>query len=121
MTETYNCIAWACGRDDVWCWPDEYGQYFWPIPRRECSINAFVELFASIGYSPCINASTENGFLKIALYVKAGQITHAARQLPTGKWTSKLGQYIDIEHDFSEVLDGPEYGTASIFLKKELN
>ena len=63
----------------------------------------------------------EKGFQKIALYVKDGIPTHAARQLPTGKWTSKLGRDIDIEHDFPEVLNGADYGVASIFMKKEIS
>jgi len=119
-TDDYNCIAWAYGRDSVWCWPDKYCVCFWPISRRECSIAAFVELFESIGYSRCTDHLLEKGFQKIALYIKDEELKHAARQLPTGKWTSKLGQYIDIEHDSPEVLDGPDYGVASIFMKKEV-
>ena len=118
-TVEYNCIAWAYGRNDVWCEPDASGQYFWPISCREYSIAAFEELFSSIGYSRCVNALKEDGFLKIVLYVdKAGRPTHAAKQLPTGKWTSKLGPNVDIEHDSPEVLNGPAYGTAKIFMKK---
>jgi hypothetical protein len=120
-TDEYNCIAWAYGRDDEWFQPDAEEQYFWPISRREYSIAAHEELFSSIGYSRCADASQEDGFLKIALYVdKEGQPTHAARQLPTGKWTSKLGEEVDIEHDSPEVLNGPAYGTAKIFMKRKI-
>jgi hypothetical protein len=119
-TTEYNCIAWAYERDDVWFEPDDGELYFWPIPRREYSIAAHEELFSSIGYSRCADASQEDGFLKIALYVdKKGQPTHAARQLPTGKWTSKLGEGIDIEHDSPEALNGPAYGIAKIFMKRK--
>jgi hypothetical protein len=117
-TGVYNCIAWAYGRNDVWCQPD--GGYFWPISRKDGSIDAYVELFSSVGYRLCADASMEAGFLKIALYVKHGQITHAARQLTTGRWTSKLGQSVDIEHDCPEVLNGPAYGGASILMKRAL-
>ena len=58
---------------------------------------------------------------KVAIYLLNGMPTHAARQLSTGKWTSKLGLSIDIEHDSPDVLDGPEYGKASIFLKRKIN
>ena len=119
-TGEYNCIAWAYGRSDVWCEPDAWGQFFWPISRREYSLDAFMELFSSIGYSSCTDASKENGFLKIALYVNnEGMPTHAARQLSTGKWTSKLGKEYDIEHDSPEVLNGQAYGTAKIFMKRK--
>jgi hypothetical protein len=119
----YNCIAWAYGRNDVWCEPDIKGLYFWPISHREYTSKAYEELFASIGYEICDNAKYEEGFEKIALYFDdAGKPTHAARQLPTGKWTSKLGPNIDIEHETPEVLNGPGdgrgYGTVKIFMKR---
>jgi len=112
----YNCIAWAYGRNDVWCWPSTI--CFWPIARCEETVDAFEELFSSIGYKRCVDASLECGFLKIVLYVKDGKPTHAARQLATGKWTSKLGQNIDIEHDTPDVLNGPGYGVASVYMKR---
>jgi hypothetical protein len=80
-----------------------------------------MDLFSSIDYSCCEDASYEKGFQKIALYIKDGVPTHAARQLPTGKWTSKLGPDIDIEHDCPEVLNESVYGVASIFMKRENN
>ena len=118
-TKSYNCIAWALERDDVWCWPDEYGYFFWPIQNREATQVAFIEMFATYGYKCCENSSLEEGFKKIIIYLKNGIPTHASRQLENGKWTSKLGQDIDIEHDFPEILNGPEYGTATIAMKKE--
>ena len=36
--------------------------------------------------------------------------THAARQLPGGNWTSKLGKGEDIEHDTPDVVAGGLYG-----------
>jgi len=115
-TDKYNCIAWAYGIDNNWCQPG----WFWPISRQDNTIDAYVELFSSIGYVYCKGASYEEGFEKIALYTKDGEPKHAARQLPTGKWTSKLGQNIDIEHDYPEVLNGPNYGVASIFMKRKI-
>jgi hypothetical protein len=49
-----------------------------------------------------------------------GRADVCARQLSTGKWTSKLGRDMDIEHDSPEVLNGPAYGEASIFMKKRV-
>jgi hypothetical protein len=37
----------------------------------------------------------------------------------TGKWTSKLGRGIDIEHDSPEILNGSAYGIAKIFMKRK--
>jgi hypothetical protein len=119
-TRNYNCIAWAYGRNDVWCEPDPKGMYFWPIQIREYSIKAYEELFFSIGYSRCDNSTPEKDYQKIALYIKDGKPAHAARQLPSGKWTSKLGQDIDIEHDTPDVLNCETYGVATIFMKRHI-
>jgi hypothetical protein len=117
-TTDYNCIAWALEKKDVWCWPDQCGISFWPIQNRKATPDAFIEMFAAFGYKCCKDHTLEKGCQKIVIYIKNGIPTHAARQLKNGKWTSKLGRDIDIEHDFPEVLNGPEYGDASIIMKK---
>jgi len=114
----YNCIAWAYGEDSKFFWPKK--GYYWPANiKNEETIGAFIELFASIRYCRCDNQLLEPGYEKVAIYVLDGKPTHAARQLPTGKWTSKLGLSIDIEHDSPELLNGPIYGNAAIFMKRE--
>jgi hypothetical protein len=45
-------------------------------------------------------------------------VKHAARQLPTGRWTSKLGKAVDIEHDTPEGVTGPVYGAVVKFLRR---
>lgn len=57
-----------------------------------------------------MDASLEQGFEKVALYGSGAEYTHAARQLPSGKWTSKLGKAEDIEHDTPEDVAGGLYG-----------
>jgi hypothetical protein len=42
---------------------------------------------------------------------------HAARQLPSGRWTSKIGVLEDIEHSLRD-LEGDEYGTATVLMKR---
>src|SRR5438552_3557582 len=92
-TSAYNCIAWAVGCIDVWWWPDAAGEAFWPegIPREE-TMTAVVAAFATVGYQACENSKFEAGWEKVALYALAGIPTHAARQMPDGKWASKLGR-----------------------------
>jgi hypothetical protein len=52
------------------------------------------------------------------LFVDArGVPTHAARLLPSGLWTSKLGEWEDIEHDLL-ALEGDVYGTVALLLKR---
>jgi hypothetical protein len=58
-----------------------------------------------------------SGVEKIAIYVRSDIPSHVARQLPNGKWTSKLGLREDIEHDL-EALEGPEYGSVVLILSR---
>jgi len=120
-TTRYNCIAWAAGDIEKPWWPGVYG-FYWPsgISRAD-RISSFVEAFQLQGYTVCFDASLESGYEKIALYArKDGTPTHAARQLKSGKWTSKLGPFQDIEHDTLECVNGPCYGKASCFMRRPL-
>ncbi len=55
----------------------------------------------------------------VALYLQDGRPTHAARQLPNGKWTNKLGQDVDVVHDqLEEILTWCEYGKPAVFLRR---
>jgi hypothetical protein len=67
----------------------------------------------------CENGELENGFEKIAIYVdKTRKPTHAAHQLPNGKWESKLGGDVDIQHDSLAELTGELYGEAACYLRR---
>lgn len=56
------------------------------------TLDAFIQAFQSIGYEVCASDNLEAGFQKLAIYADyTGKLTHAARQLLNGKWTSKLG------------------------------
>lgn len=120
-TTDYNCIAWAAGSTEEWWWPDAKGQDYWP-PNilREESLTAFIIAYQTLGYEVCENALLETGFEKIAIYVLDGKPQHAARQLPDGKWSSKLGQYEDIEHNSLEGLEGSIYGKVSCVMKRSV-
>ncbi len=109
-TVEYNCIAWAAGDDARWWWPDVTELGYWPeAVIREESIKAFVMLFASLGFTETETSTLESGVEKIALFGIGTKPTHAARQLPNGVWTSKLGPWEDIEHSL-QALTGDVYG-----------
>jgi hypothetical protein len=119
-TGTYNCIAWALERTDrnYWVQPEEF--FYWPpgLPRIE-SLDAFILLFELAGYVNCDTGELEPGFQKIALFVKNGLPTHAARQLPEGQWTSKLGILEDVRHSLQSI-SGGLYGEAAVFMKRTM-
>ena len=114
----YNCIAWAAGVTSEWWWPDPNGAYPWPagVPRA-VTIDAFLQAFATQGFQSCETSDLETGFEKIAIFSLQGKPTHAARQLPDGLWSSKLGKYLDITHGL-QGLEGPVYGKATHFMKR---
>jgi hypothetical protein len=64
---------------------------------REVTVSAFVQLYSTLGYTACQDGSLELGFEKVAIYALGKVVKHAARQLPNGKWTSKLGGDVDLE------------------------
>ena len=109
-TTAYNCIAWACGDNTKWWWPD--GAMYWP-PNIRCeeSIQAFDDLFISGGAFRVADEGIELDVVKIALFAKEDKPTHAARQLLGGKWTSKLGNLEDISHRLREI-EGKLYGNV---------
>src|SRR5260370_5589590 len=114
MTST-NCIAWAAGDTTDWWWPDEADNpdsAYWPpgAPRVE-SLEAFRLAFATLGYVVCDHDHVETRYEKIALFSQAGVPKHAARQLLSGRWTSKLGPMEDIEHALPD-LTGMVYGSV---------
>lgn len=119
-TPNYNCIAWAVNVDNRWWWPDQQNQYYWPkdIPREE-TLSAFIKAYSLYGYSVCNNLTYEKGFEKIAIYTNfQGKPTHAARQLTSGDWTSKLGKLEDISHKDLNVVSGQVYGKVSVIMKR---
>ena len=116
----YNCFAWAAGSVTDWWWPlDNVPRCYWPpeVPR-EITLDAFCAAFLTLGYIRCADETHEPGFDRLALFADAhGVPTHAARQLPSGRWTSKLGQAEDIEHEL-RALEGEIYGAVVLFLKR---
>jgi hypothetical protein len=114
----YNCIAWAAGFDNIWWWPDPSPFAYWPEETRECSVEAFVRVFTSMGYEICHSAEHETGFEKVAIYEKDGVPQHMARQLSNGYWTSKCGGDEDIQHTLGSLEDS-DYGKVSIIMKRK--
>jgi hypothetical protein len=87
-------------------------------PVRQETTTAFQQAFASLGYELCGDAKFETGFEKIAIYAIGGNPTHAARQLPDGRWVSKLGELEDIQHATLDVLSGGPYGSVVAVLRR---
>jgi len=118
-TRAYNCIAWACGDTANWWEPGP--DFYWPFPAglEDCGVGDLVMATTTLGYVECEDGTLEAGFEKIALYAHSQfEYTHAARQLPSGIWTSKLRRGELIEHDTPEAIAGGAYGTIFQFMKR---
>lgn len=116
-TDSYNCIAWAALDNTQWWEPDP--DYYWPEGApMEYTIQAYVEAFRINGFTECTEGSLEEGIEKIALFRIKDWPTHAARQLASGSWVSKLGPYEDIQHTNLECLNGPLYGQDVIYMSR---
>jgi hypothetical protein len=118
-TTDYNCVAWAAGDTAHWWEPGR----FWPLPagRDEFGVGALEAAFRHLGFEPCESEVAEPGFEKVALYAESRLLyTHAARQLATGLWTSKLGGAEDIEHDTPDDVAGGVYGKVVQFMKRPI-
>lgn len=111
----YNCIAFAAGTTDQW-WSHAAG-YRWPTTRSP-SAGSLVAVFNTLGYQRCDGAVVEAGYERVVLYARDGRWTHASRQLPTGKWASKLGGEEDVEHDTPECLCGDLYGDVLCIMRR---
>jgi len=127
-TTQYNCIAWAATDILDWWEPVQGTNYgrpiFWPTNRLlDYSVANYADAFATLGYLDSGNGHLEPGWEKIALFAEevapgVFEVTHAARQLVGGAWTSKLGEGEDITHLNVTDACGPKYGAVVRFLKR---
>ncbi|WP_017259753.1 DUF7689 domain-containing protein [Pedobacter arcticus] len=117
--EKYNCIAWACGINNIWYWPFPSidGVVTWPITEKTKEISSLIKLFEMKGFKLCEGYDFDPTLVKIALYVDSNnEFTHAARQNRDGLWKSKLGQWFDIIHGTPYTIENNIYGKAEYFM-----
>jgi hypothetical protein len=103
--------------------PELLSGYYWlPGVEREWSMSAIRKLFEKVGYKQeSDNTSLEQGYEKVAFFLEIdGSPSHFAKQLPDGRWSSKLGSAHDIAHNTLEDLEGEDaYGTRGLILKRK--
>lgn len=115
---TYNCVAFAVHDTKQFWQKVRVRGYYWPIERDD-RLEDWVKVFALHNYEITDNWELEPDFEKICIYVTTdGSPEHVARQLGSGMWTSKIGKLEDIIHATLAALEGTEYGTPTIVMKR---
>lgn len=125
--DDYNCIAWALGKTDIYWWPTTLWPFHWPdsLPKWPAHIaestSNFIAAFETEGYKVCTDTDSKSGYEKVAIYAnKSDRVLHAARMLPNGMWSSKLGEHEDIEHVTLECIEGKGYGSVVVYMERPL-
>lgn len=117
---SYNCVAFSV--DDVNTWWDPVEDGYWPegVPR-ELTVGSVASALGTRGYVQCgLDSTLEGGFEKVAIYARSAMDpTHTAKQLPDGRWKSKLGVEEDIEHiELNDLESKDNYGHVWLILKR---
>ena len=116
-SDSYNCIAYAAD-DTSQRWDPNTDDYWPPWAPEDNTIGSLKQVFAGLGYEECGESSLEDGYQKVALYEEQGEAKHAAIQVPSGRWRSKLGYGPVIEHRSPESLSGGMYGSPTVFMQR---
>lgn len=117
----YNCVAWAAG-DTTRNWDSTRPGGYWPADADVGeSLEHLIALFRHQGYEVCATGAVEPEYEKVAIFADANdEWQHAARQLPDGQWTSKMGELEDIVHRDIDAVASSDYGHVASYLRRRL-
>jgi hypothetical protein len=96
-----------------------FGVYWPPGFPLSDSVDILIKIFELHGYSKCDARDQEPGYERVVIYCRDGRFKHAARQLRSGRWTSKVGEEQVIEHERAEHVVCDDYGTIAQFLRRK--
>lgn len=122
-TTKYNCLAWAIRINtqsvEMFYFQKKHGL---DPNNLDHSVNGYAKILEQFyGFEVCDDGSYEEGFEKILLYGDhEEEWTHAARLVKKDLWVSKLGGWEDIEHTNVDCLNGVEYGSPKLYMRKKL-
>ena len=119
VSDRYNCIAYTAG-DTSQPWSDEPEDYWPPQVARSPTVQGLENLFRWLGFKKCRGPRPETGYQKVALYGSKGLWEHAALQMPDGRWRSKLGRGMLIQHESPHSLAGETYGRPQAYMRRQI-
>jgi hypothetical protein len=119
--ETYNCLSWVAGDNTRHWFPgalEGTRGVYWPNRSKSLKTEDVIAAFELHGFSSCTNGSLEIDIEKIAFFSDGdNDVRHAAWQRETGAWSSKLGNYEDVDHMELRLFEGG-YGVLKAFMQK---
>lgn len=123
--EKYNCTAFAAGDTERYWDPNlafSGGGYYWPPgAKKGRDLASYIDAFEAIGYEQCADGELDSAYEKIVLYADDyGYVHHVARQLSDGKWTSKLGNDVDISHPTPDCLISDMFGKPARYMRRPI-
>jgi hypothetical protein len=125
---SHNCAAYAVG-DTEHRWGGysnrhlkSFGYYWPPNAQPGIGIAELVNAYKSIGFNICTDGEFEPGIEKVVLYIgDDGRWKHAAKQLPDGSWSSKIGVHsADIMHRTPQALSNSDYGRVACYMSRPI-
>jgi hypothetical protein len=122
-TGSYNCLAFAAG--DTMRWWEPYvippgtPGIYWPEGvHPDNTVEDWAAALGTEGFRDCSDGHLDPDLVKVAIFASGREATHAARQLESGVWVSKLGDQEDIEHERPDDVGGGAYGEVVRFLAR---
>jgi len=120
-TFDYNCIGFVVG-DFRWWHPEDLESHYWPdgVPRdRRKWAHLYAAALETVHFARTDSLPEfDPAFETIAIFHRAGQFSHAALQISPTTWSSKLGDFEDLEHPFSALLNG-RYGQVFCYMRRD--
>lgn len=124
--EGHNCVGFAVGDTSHYWDPDAAARpirgYYWPPGcGNDDALANLVRVFEIHGYEICESAELEPDFEKVAILGDRVAYSHAAKQLASGKWSSKLGKGHDIHHNTLDAIcgGGNAYGAVMHIMRRK--
>lgn len=105
--QAYNCLAWTLGINNAWIWP-------WS-PRNPTKAE-FDQLYRRYGFAPAGTGSVAGLGLGTSSMRHGALGTRGLVSMP--RWSSKLGQYLLIQHQLGQLEGGSDYGNVQGYYSK---
>jgi len=123
-SKEYNYVASTFEIDTTAIWPKGTDGWIplpfppWPaeLPRK-LETPIFTEFFAKYGeYDVGSPGPDDEG---IAIYTTAIEVSHVARKVARGPWTSKLGEDAAIAHRTLQAIEGGAYKNVDLLMRRK--